>query len=248
MSLRSVLKEMRWNEYEVRAYEALLKNGSVKAIDLASKAEIPPGRIHTILKILKERGAARQAGGHGAPWLALSPKEILEGHAQTVKQRTEDAVDEAVSLFERAQASREAAAPKLWTAHGEEEIVEQFRRLVDGAVETLYLMAPPGSLRKQLRKRLQEACARGVAVEAVATPTDEPTMRDLAANGAACYLVETVPFFLIAADSKIGGVALEGPDCAAFVRNDAHADMLEQQHAAIRAQGYKVEVARLDAP
>jgi sugar-specific transcriptional regulator TrmB len=248
MSLRTVLKEMRWNEYEVRAYETLLRSGAVKALDLASKADIPAGRIHTILKVLKERGAARQAGGHGSAWVALSPKDLLDGHAQAVRQRSEDAVDEALELFERAQSARDAQSPKLWVAHGEEEIVEQFRRLVDGAEESIYLMTPTNTLRKALRKRLQEACARGVAVEAVATPADEPMLRDLAAKGAACYIAESVPFFLVAVDKKVGGVSFEGPDCAAYCRNEAHADMLEQQHAAVRANASKVEVAVLDAP
>uniref|UniRef100_UPI0025FBF5B6 TrmB family transcriptional regulator n=1 Tax=Thermococcus sp. TaxID=35749 RepID=UPI0025FBF5B6 len=98
------LKEFGLNEYEVRAYLALIKNGPLTAGELAALSGVPQPRIYDVVRTLMAKGFVITSQGRPKRVIPLSPDRVMEA----IKRRYDDKIEHL-----------KAALEELYTPHGE---------------------------------------------------------------------------------------------------------------------------------
>ncbi len=83
------LKELGLNEYEVRAYLTLLKNGPLTAGELATLSKVPQPRIYDVIRTLMAKGFITTTPGRPMRIIPLSPEKVIEAIRKRYNERLE---------------------------------------------------------------------------------------------------------------------------------------------------------------
>jgi sugar-specific transcriptional regulator TrmB len=102
--IKTQLREFGLNEYEVRAYITLLKNGPLTAGELAALSKVPQPRIYDVIRTLMSKGFVITSQGRPKRVIPLSPDRVMDA----IKRH----YDEKISLLK-------SALEELYTPHNE---------------------------------------------------------------------------------------------------------------------------------
>ncbi|ASJ07925.1 TrmB family transcriptional regulator [Thermococcus siculi] len=102
--IKSLLREFGLNEYEVRAYLTLIKNGPLTAGELAALSEVPQPRIYDVIRTLMAKGFVTTSQGRPKQVIPLNPESVMEA----MKRRYNEKIESLKTALER-----------LYTPHGE---------------------------------------------------------------------------------------------------------------------------------
>ncbi len=141
--IKARLKEFGLNEYEVRAYLTLIKNGALTAGELATLSKVPQPRIYDVIRTLMAKGFVTTSQGRPKQVIPLSPDSVMDA----LKRRYNERIDELKSALE-----------KLYTPKGEIGSVtvvksritfeEHVRKAIERARFHLSIAVPREFLRK----------------------------------------------------------------------------------------------------
>jgi sugar-specific transcriptional regulator TrmB len=145
------------NDYEWRAYRALLGADSLTAYELGKRSGVPLSRCYEVARSLAAKGFALVQPGETPRYRAVEPDEVVARERRAL----EELGDELRAL--RAERDRVSAEP-VWTVHGREPILARAAMLIERAARQVTLHVPPESV-ELLGASLAAARRRGVAVD-----------------------------------------------------------------------------------
>ena len=154
------------NEYESRAYRAMLGAGGMTAYQLGRAAGIPLSRSYEVARALVAKGLAEAQPGETPRYRAIDPLEVIGRRRFEMGRELDALADELAEL-----AASRAARPvePVWVLQGAGPILARAAALVDAAARALQLSMPPEHL-PTLDAPLGRARARGVALRLTAAP------------------------------------------------------------------------------
>jgi sugar-specific transcriptional regulator TrmB len=145
------------NDYEWRAYRALLGTDGLTAYELGKRSGIPLSRCYEVARSLAAKGFALVQPGETPRYRAVEPDEVVA--------RERRALDELGDELRALRAERDRRSAELvWTLQGREPILARAAAMIEGAERHLAARAPQ-ALFEALGAELVEARRRGVAVE-----------------------------------------------------------------------------------
>ena len=110
------------NDYEVRAYLALLERGRGKPVDVARWSGVPLGRIYDVLRSLESKGLVARVDREYEP---LDPRTALARIAARILEDAEKRAREVRSLADALEEAMRARGPReqVTLVHGLDEIL-----------------------------------------------------------------------------------------------------------------------------
>lgn len=102
--IKSLLKELGLNEYEVRAYLTLIRNGPLTAGELATLSKVPQPRIYDVIRTLMAKGFVTTSEGRPKQVVPINPNNVMNA----MKRRYTEKID-----------ALKTALEKLYTPKGE---------------------------------------------------------------------------------------------------------------------------------
>jgi sugar-specific transcriptional regulator TrmB len=145
------------NDYEWRAYRALLGADALTAYELGKRSGIPLSRCYEVARSLVAKGCALVQPGETPRYRAVEPEELIARE----KRALDRLGDELRAL--RAARARAAREP-VWAVRGRETILVRAAAMIGRAAEWVDLRTPPQHV-EGVADALASARARGVAVE-----------------------------------------------------------------------------------
>ncbi len=222
------LHEIGLNSYESSAYLVLLGHTQFKALDVATRANIPRAKIYDVLHSLTEQGFVRVVQGKTKQFSAVEPRLALQGYLNRKRERflrewedrrqlaTKLSTDLA-SVFQTASNGR-SPLDYLRIINDTDQIVEAYRQmLLRTRSEYLEFARPPyavdpghepivkGLADKGLTCRLMFDAIEGLDEEGTAK------LERLAGAGAEVRLGWNIPIKLALFDRRRGMISLDDP-------------------------------------
>ncbi|NJE62445.1 TrmB family transcriptional regulator [Thermococcus sp. 21S7] len=102
--IKSLLREFGLNEYEVRAYLTLVRNGPLTAGELATLSKVPQPRIYDVIRTLMAKGFVTTSQGRPKQVIPLNPESVMDA----IKRRYDERIEALKSALE-----------EIYTPHGE---------------------------------------------------------------------------------------------------------------------------------
>ena len=155
------LQELRFTEYEAKAYLALLEEAPLTGYAVAKHSGVPRSKIYEVLGSLTDKGAVLASHGHPVQYSPLPPKELLSRW----QKKMEQALVEAEHTLDRF-ASQKLHSAMIWDIRGRHEIIERACQLISRTQQHLLIEVWEADA-DEFQQELQKAAQRGVAVTAV---------------------------------------------------------------------------------
>ena len=222
------LHDIGLNAYESQAYLVLIGHMQFKALDVASRANIPRAKIYEVLNSLVDKGFVRVVHGKTKQFSAVEPKLALEGYLSRRRERFlrewEDRQQLAVAL------SDDLAAIFQNGTHGDSrldylriigdtrQIIEEYRNmLLQTSNEYLEFARPPYGVDPGHEPIVKSLADRGTTCKLmfdsaeVQTPGRRNQLVHLADAGADVRVGRNLPMKLALFDSHSGMISLDDP-------------------------------------
>ncbi len=165
LSVAGTLSKLGLNEYEARAYVALVVLGSATPSLVAELGQIPRTSAYRVLEGLERRGFAREKEGRPRSFAPVPPSELSDRFVAEVEDAFSklDTVKDILS---------ERGVPQLvYTIMGRDRVIEKIGEMVDKSESTFVISSPSfPEIRRRLSKRFTVAASRGVRVTVMTLP------------------------------------------------------------------------------
>ncbi len=165
------LRQAGLTDYQARAYIALLSLGDAEASEVAEASDVPRTRVYDVLDDLETHGWITSEPGRPRTYRPLDPRASL----QSVRERFEDAIEEALPRLEARYTEREQRfAGSLWVLEGDQAVLERRREMIENAREWILLLVSNLNWRiDDLIPLLSRAHRRGVRARLAAAHLDD---------------------------------------------------------------------------
>lgn len=134
------LIEAGLNNYEARVYDTLLNEGLINATKISELAEIPQGRVYSVLKSLEQKGFCTIYSGSIKKYQAINPKrafkELIKAKKKDLKEM-EQLSKELEASFERKQ-TETAPLDFVQILTSKQSQINKFDDLIKASENTLY--------------------------------------------------------------------------------------------------------------
>jgi len=188
------LQLLRLTFYEAKAYRILVKNGPLKASEIAFLSHVPRTKTYGALRLLEGKGLVHVVPSNPKTFSAASPRAILKVKADELANQatlTEEVVENLASEYAlRKQGSGRLDLPReaneLWCIDGREHIYHRVGEMLRCAVRSVSYCATPAGLVRAYNahaKHMENSAKRGVHVRVLAQTAKECRMvaRELSA-------------------------------------------------------------------
>ncbi|MCU0860435.1 MAG: TrmB family transcriptional regulator [Thermoplasmata archaeon] len=165
LKVAGTLSKLGLNEYEARAYVALVVLGSSTPSLVSELGQIPRTSAYRVLEGLVKRGFAREKEGRPRSFVPVPPSELSDRFVAEV----EDAFGKLDTVKDILS---ERGVPQLvYTIMGKDRVLDKIGEMIDKA-ETSFVISSPSfpEVRRRLSKRFQAAASRGVEVTVITKP------------------------------------------------------------------------------
>jgi sugar-specific transcriptional regulator TrmB len=154
------------NEYESRAYRALLGADALTAYQLGQAAAIPLSRSYEVARALVAKGLAEAQPGETPRYRAIDPLEMVARRRRELARDLDALADELTALA----AGRAARSGEpVWVLRGAGPILARASALIDAAERSLTVRVPEEHV-PSIDAALERARARGVALHVAPAP------------------------------------------------------------------------------
>jgi HTH-type transcriptional regulator, sugar sensing transcriptional regulator len=177
----ATLRKLGLNNYESRAYIALMSSGVSAAGKLAEKSGIPRAKIYEVLRNLETRGFAVSNNSRPAKFKAVPWEEAINKMHEKAKKDYESTLGQISDIQKELEESMSELASNddldeemVWVLRGRENIYGTIDKLVDNSEKKIIgATTEEGILRKMFRHKdkLHNAVDRGVEVRLLAPIT-----------------------------------------------------------------------------
>jgi len=195
------LQDLGLTRYEGKCFVALLGLGPADPRRVAAEAGVPSPNAYEALRRLEGRGWVELVKKRPATYRARRPETVGAMLASRM-----EATFEALSRLYRTVPTEDAEM--VYTLRGRERVLSKMYEMIEGAKQSMILVAPTMGLEARVLEKVREAVGRGVSVRAI---VDEEGAR-LLPEGVEARSGSLVAIDLLA-DDKTALISL--PDCSA---------------------------------
>lgn len=156
-SLVRDLQDLGLNDYEARAYIALLRLQPATAYEVSKEANLPKANSYTVLESLSKKEAVQPVSEGPVRYMAVPPERLFDSIAEKTARRC-DRVKEGLSKL--------AEAPRheyVWSINGAEAVSERIHQMIRDARDHVWIKASEDSI-EPYRNSLRDAADRGVEI------------------------------------------------------------------------------------
>lgn len=216
--LRDVLKSLKWQEYEIAVYAALVEKGAMQPRDLIFEADVPSGRVYHILNLLAKRGAIVQTGSRPKSFDAQNPRKVLHTELDQIEKKVDKALQSAEQAFEKRANAITNSSESAWTVNGQRGIITQIRALTEEAKKSIVISDNDISwLGRRDFRILKKMVASGIDVKVISTMNFVEDLEHMNSLGIVTMVGQTVPDIYII-DKSIVLMKLGSPPSGLVVR------------------------------
>lgn len=224
------LQELGLNGYEARTYMVLHGRARSKALDVATRAEVPRQKIYEVLDSLAEKGFVQLIQEKTKLFSAIEPGLAVPAYVEMRQKQLEAELAErgraAVALVEELNSSHSEGLSGRGTLDylriiaDPDQTAAQYRRLISNAeFEYLEFSRPPYAVDPLEEKLVRDARQRGVACRLLLEPhnldpADLARLAEYEQVGVEVRQSATLPMKLALFDGKRGMIALLDPSFA----------------------------------
>ncbi|MED4752653.1 TrmB family transcriptional regulator [Brevibacillus choshinensis] len=160
-----------FNQYEAKAYTALVSLGTSNAYQISKESGIPRARIYDTLETLVTRGLVLlEEAGDGAKCYSPLPVEVFLDQAKRTFEESWSQVGEELRTLEKREPKTDVS---LTTVRGEDNVLSFCRIMIRRAKEQVLLsMWEP--MYDKLLPELQEKAERGCRVKGILFDVEHP--------------------------------------------------------------------------
>ncbi len=155
--VKSRLKELGLNEYEVRAYITLLKNGPLTAGELATISKVPQPRIYDVIRTLMAKGFVTTTPGRPMKVVPSSPKKVMEA----IRRRYNERLEELKAELERIYTPRKEVG-KVTVIKSKITFEEHLKEAIENARHHLSLALPLDIVGRIKDKLMEKRAERAI--------------------------------------------------------------------------------------
>jgi HTH-type transcriptional regulator, sugar sensing transcriptional regulator len=157
-----ILQDLNFNEYEAKAYLALLEKSPLSGYAVSLNSGVPRSKIYEVLGAMVSRGDIIVSQESTPVYIPIPPSELIAHR----KQRAEQVFTLAQEALEQYTASKQNR-DSIWNISGHESIMS---RIKDGIKKAKYriLLEIWGEDAQELKEDLQKAFRNGVEILIVA--------------------------------------------------------------------------------
>ncbi|WXG40313.1 MAG: helix-turn-helix domain-containing protein [Candidatus Freyarchaeum deiterrae] len=140
---KKTLEDIGLTKYEIEVYLTLVNSGSLTAIELSKKSGVPYSRIYEVAERLEKKGWVRSDRGRPNRYMPRPPLEAMRNLKLQMQKELEEnegqIVNELQPLYEK---SGESERPDIWIIHGEDNLLEKVREMVDKTKKNILIAFP----------------------------------------------------------------------------------------------------------
>ncbi|MFW5902459.1 MAG: TrmB family transcriptional regulator [archaeon] len=183
----SELQKIGLNEYESKAFIALLNEDTLTAGKISKKADIPRPRTYDVLESLEDKGMCSIQPGRPTKYKA-NPLEEAVGNLKERKKKEHaeelEKIDKVKNKIQKElkksrktrKKSNENPHDFLWFLKNKEKLSSKIKKLIQGAKEEIVLATDSEDALEHIKeygKEFQEAKNRGTNIRVITDDTDE---------------------------------------------------------------------------
>ena len=178
------LQRLSLTLYEAKAYLTLVKNGPLKASELAFLSHVPRTKLYMTLRLLDQKGLVHFAPSKPETFTAVSPSAVLVAKAKEMSNQAETTLEILQKLEEQHELgvtnNEQIGLPKeaneLWHIDGRKYIYRNVAKILNHAANSVsYYATAAGLVRlyKAHAECLENARKRGVTARLLAQMTKD---------------------------------------------------------------------------
>lgn len=222
------LHEIGLNAYESSAYIVLIGHKHFKALEVASRANIPRAKIYEVLNGLVDKGFVRVRHGKVKHFSAIEPKLALEGYLNRRResflrewqdrQRLATTLSRDLASIFQDGSHRRGQLDYLRIIADTRQIIEEYRyMLLQTANEYLEFARPPYGVDPGHEPIVKSLADKGIACRLMFDESEVKTagrrseLKLLEEAGADVYLATNLPMKLALFDGHSGMISLDDP-------------------------------------
>jgi sugar-specific transcriptional regulator TrmB len=172
-----ILQKFGLNEYEARAYFALLNFGAAKAGAISLKSEVPQSKIYSVLQSLMSKQLVEMLDGRPKEFRAVHPdvafRTLLAEKQKELKELKEEI--DVVSRLLKLETGKSITSG-IWTIKGKKwkEFFNKIAEMVDRSEKYVYGITKNYSFTARLAQAVKAAVKRGVKVKVIGLQPPNP--------------------------------------------------------------------------
>ena len=179
MQKKKLLQDIGLNAYEAAAYLSLLKFGVSEANVVCRDAEVPYGKVYTVLESLAGKGFVEIQFSRPKKFRAIDPDMALDFFFEKRKAEFEKEIEVLKSFIEEAKHSLKAVQAQkrkdeiFWTTAITESEIKKFATSIYGEVKKSVYIIPPTfgiPIISSLLPEVLKAIDRGVKIKLMISP------------------------------------------------------------------------------
>lgn len=222
------LQKFGLNQYEAKAYTALLKIGTANAYAIAKESCIPRARIYDVLESITNRGLAmvEESSENTKSYTPVPSKVFLE----RMKEEWESDYEDVSTHLQELEKEEKKQEVYVFTVKGVDNITAYCRQLLKDANHHV-VISVWSKMHELLLPELENCQKRGIKIAGIGHEIEHPTAgiephcKDKIHNTA-----ENIPWFVLSVDSKklLYGYSAEVDKDAFYTEDATHIYLLEE--------------------
>jgi len=246
----AILRKLGLNQYESKAYLALVSSSISTAGKLAEKSGIPRAKVYEVLRSLENRGFAVSTSTRPSKFKPVMLDDVMSKLQDNAKSDYEEKIEQISDIhkelqknFKDIEIDKGGEEEMVWILRGRDNIYSAIEKLVDDSkTKVLAATTEKGVVRKLFRHKgkLAKAARRGVDVRLLApiTKSNAELVRDSVED----FILQhgnSVSARFVLADDKKGVIILHGDEEGVNQRTET--GLLINSPYFIRALGHYFE-------
>jgi len=169
-----IVRKLGLNEYESKAYLALLRFRSAQASSISRHAAIPRARVYDVLSTLEKKGFVQRKPVKPVEYFALQPSEVFKKLEKEKKAELDSRLlelNEAIKRVEKELVSDTvsvATGEQVWLVEGRDNIYSRILQQLENCKETVIISGSNDSIKRKkaaFRQNLDALPKKGVKVK-----------------------------------------------------------------------------------
>ena len=147
------IRKLGLNEYEAKAYDCLIRKGSLPAVSVSRSAGIPRARVYDVLASLESKGFVLRSASRQADFSAVNPSKAFRALAERKKKELDETLKELESvagLLEKNAGSSEGFGEEsAWLCRGRQNIYAQMAEQAKNCSESVFICSSPEGVKRK---------------------------------------------------------------------------------------------------
>ena len=228
VSIIEKLQKFGLNQYEAKAYAALLKTGTANAYAICKESGIPRARIYDVMEAITERGLAmlEESSEKVKCYTPVPTKVFLD----RIKDEWESDYEDVKNKLNELETQEKVQEIYVFTVKGKKNILAYCRQLLKEADHHV-ILSVWSNMYEQLLPELKQCKGRGCKIAGIGHEIENPIEGiEQHCDDKLHNTVENVPWFILSVDGRklLYGYSVEADKDAFYTEDSTHIYLMEE--------------------